>query len=108
MLEARLHPASILKKLLDSIKDLVNDVNFDCNESGISLQAMDSAHVSLISLLLRDSGFQHYRCDRNINLGISLTNLTKIIKAAGPEDEITLQAGERADSLTLVFTNESI
>ena len=31
---------NVLKKLLEAIKDLVSDGNFDCNDTGISLQAM--------------------------------------------------------------------
>ncbi|KAJ2999662.1 proliferating cell nuclear antigen [Globomyces sp. JEL0801] len=107
MLEARLNPASILKKLLDAVKDLINDVNFDCNDTGISLQAMDTAHVSLIILLLRKSGFEHYRCDRNVNLGLSLSSLGKILKAAGPDDILTLQAGEKSDYLTILFEGKN-
>jgi proliferating cell nuclear antigen len=40
MLEARLEQASVLKKILDAVKDIVTDANFDCTESGIALQAM--------------------------------------------------------------------
>lgn len=72
--------AGILKKLMESIKDLITDANFDCSTTGISLQAMDSAHVSLVALHLRAEGFNHYRADRNISLGISLASMSKILK----------------------------
>ncbi|CAG8723323.1 11648_t:CDS:1, partial [Scutellospora calospora] len=49
----RLTQGSLLKRLLDSVKELVTDANFDCSETGISLQAMDNSHVALVSLLLR-------------------------------------------------------
>lgn len=32
----------ILKKLLESIKDLVNEANFDCSSAGMSLQGTTS------------------------------------------------------------------
>ena len=64
MFEARLVQGSVLKKILDAVKDLVTDANFDCSETGFSLQAMDSSHVALVALLLRADGFEHYRCDR--------------------------------------------
>ncbi|KAK1384000.1 Proliferating cell nuclear antigen [Heracleum sosnowskyi] len=63
MLELRLFQGSLLKKVMDSIKDLVNDANFDCSATGFSLQAMDSSHVALVVLLLRSEGFEHYRSD---------------------------------------------
>lgn len=47
MFEARLQQASLFKKILEAMKDLVTDTNFDCSSSGITLQAMDSSHVSL-------------------------------------------------------------
>ena len=53
MFEARLIQGSLLKKVLESIKDLVTDANFDCSPTGFSLQAMDSSHVALVALTLR-------------------------------------------------------
>lgn len=38
MFEARLNQGSLFKKLVDAIKDLVSEVNFDCGSSGITIQ----------------------------------------------------------------------
>ena len=38
---------------------------------------MDSSHVSLVALLLRSDGFEHYRCDRNMTMGMNLTNMVR-------------------------------
>ncbi|KPI40803.1 Proliferating cell nuclear antigen [Cyphellophora attinorum] len=72
MLEARLEQSDALKKVVDAIKDLVQDCNFDCNDSGIALQAMDNSHVALVSMMLKAEMFTPFRCDRNIALGINL------------------------------------
>ena len=77
MFEARLVQGSLLKKVLESIKDLVTDANFDCSGNGFALQAMDSSHVSLVALLLRADGFEHYRCDRNMTMGMNLSNMVR-------------------------------
>ncbi|KAJ5545729.1 hypothetical protein N7494_003314 [Penicillium frequentans] len=103
MLEARLEQASLLKRVVDAIKDLVQDCNFDCNDSGIALQAMDNSHVALVSMLLRAEGFSPYRCDRNIALGINLTSLTKVLRAAQNEDILTLKAEDSPDAVNLMF-----
>lgn len=58
--------------MVEAIKDLIEDANFDCNSAGFSLQAMDSSHVSLVALSLRSDGFEHYRCDRNVSMGKQL------------------------------------
>lgn len=72
MFEARLVQGSLMKKFMDAMKDLVKEANWDCTTTGISLQAMDTSHVSLVSLLLRSDGFDPYRCDRNLTMGINM------------------------------------
>ncbi|KAB5563616.1 proliferating cell nuclear antigen, N-terminal domain-containing protein [Coniochaeta sp. 2T2.1] len=107
MLEARLGQAEILKKVVDAIKDLVQDCNFDCNDSGIALQAMDNSHVALVSMNLQAEVFSPYRCDRNIALGVNLTSLTKVLRAAQNNDMLTLKAEDAPDSLNLVFESSA-
>jgi proliferating cell nuclear antigen len=60
MFEARLVQGSMLKKVLEAVKDLLNEAIFDCSSTGIALQAMDSSHVSLVSLNMRSDGFETY------------------------------------------------
>ena len=72
MFEARLLQGSLLKKVLEALKDLLNEAAWDCSDAGIQLQAMDNSHVSLVSLNLRAEGFDKYRCDRNLSMGMNL------------------------------------
>ena len=58
---------------------MVTDANLDCNEQGITMQAMDSSHVSLCALQMKSEGFEHYRCDKNVSLGISTKNFNQIL-----------------------------
>lgn len=106
MLEARLQQARVLKTLLEAVKELVSECNFDCNDSGIALQAMDNSHVALVSMLLRADGFDPYRCDRNIPLGVNLTSLNKILKCARNDDIMTLKAEDNGDVLSMVFESK--
>ena len=64
---------------------------------------MDSSHVSLVTLNLKAEGFEHYRCDRNLSLGISLQSMGKILKCAGNEDIITLKSEDKGDNVTFMF-----
>ncbi|KAI0085859.1 proliferating cell nuclear antigen, N-terminal domain-containing protein [Irpex rosettiformis] len=103
MLEAKLSEAAILKRLLDAIKELVTDANFECNEEGITLQAMDNSHVALVAVKLAASGFKKYRCDRPMPLGVNLTSLTKVLKCAKDDDTCTLKASDDGDLLNFVY-----
>ncbi|KAE9547916.1 hypothetical protein FO519_008875 [Halicephalobus sp. NKZ332] len=104
MFEAQLPQAALLKKIIDAIKDLVNDAPFDCSENAICLQAMDSSHVALVSLKLGIDLFEAYRCDRTINLGLNLTNVAKALKCANNEDTCILRFTDHdQDNVTFAF-----
>ncbi|KAH0292231.1 proliferating cell nuclear antigen, partial [Aureobasidium sp. EXF-3399] len=103
VLEARLEQANLLKKVVEAIKDLVQDCNFECNDSGVGLQAMDNSHVALVSMLLKADSFSPFRCDRNIALGINLVSLQKVLRAAQDKDILTLKAEDSPDVVNLVF-----
>ena len=58
---------------------------------------MDTSHVSLVSLIMRDDGFEHFRCDRSISLGINLSSITKVLKCANNDDSVTLKSEDNGD-----------
>jgi hypothetical protein len=84
MYEARLTQGNLLKKIVDAIKDLVTEANFDVNSTGFGLQAMDNSHVSLVALQLRADGFEHYRCDRSMSMGERRRRARAIARPGGP------------------------
>lgn len=106
MFEAKLADCALFKKLIESIKDLVTDINLDVAEHGISLQAMDGSHVALVTLLLKDTAFEYYRCDRQMTLGVSITNLSKIMKCGGVGESLNLSADDQGSTLNITFANK--
>lgn len=66
---------------------------------------MDTSHVALVSLNLSMEGFESYRCDQNIVLGININNLSKVMKLADPSDSITLSADQDPSTLKITFDN---
>lgn len=46
-MEAHLDEVGILKKLFETIQDIVGIANISVNERGLSVEAMDSSHVGL-------------------------------------------------------------
>jgi proliferating cell nuclear antigen len=99
VLEAHLQQAVLLKKVVDAMKDLCKDVNFDCSEKGLQVQSMDSSHVALVSLLLRESAFSEFKCDRATSLGMNVDSLGKIFKMCGPTDSLKLRWQNDADTV---------
>ena len=108
MFEAKLAQGNVLKKILEAIKDLVPNANWDCAGTGITVQAMDSSHVSLVSLSLSSEGFeQPFRCDRNTTLGMDTATLSKILKCASNDDSITIKAEDSGDTVSFIFESPS-
>lgn len=106
MLEIHLKNIKIFKLIIESIKELVVECNFECNESGISLQSMDSSHVSLISLRLSSDFFDIYKCEKDIVLGINLTILNKCLKFINNEYNLILKY-ENQDCINIIATNNN-
>ena len=66
---------------------------------------MDGSHVALVSLNLSMEGFEHYRADTSMVLGVNVALLAKVMKLADPTDSITLSAEDDATHLKLCFEN---
>jgi proliferating cell nuclear antigen len=105
MFEARLIGGKTFRQIVDSIKDLVTDGNIDCTPEDISIQCMDSSHVSLVAVSLSAAAFDHYRCDRTLSLGFNSTNMSKILKMMGRDDILILKAEDDGDVMTMMFEN---
>nr|WCZ58304.1 proliferating cell nuclear antigen [Paratrimastix eleionoma] len=103
MFEAVFEQASLLKKLVEAIKELTDTACFEVTSTGISCQAMDTSHVSLVTFVLKGAQLAHFRCDRSLTLGLNLKTLTKLLKTAGNEDKCTLKAEEDGDRLTIMI-----
>lgn len=105
MFECRLVQGSLLRKIMEAINPLVTDVNIECTSSGLGIQAMDSASVCLVSMELGHEGFDTYRCDKNLILGVNQSNFLKIIKCGGADDGVTLRCQDNCDSIGIVIEN---
>jgi proliferating cell nuclear antigen len=108
MFEARLTQSSTLKKIVEAIRDLLPQANFDCSADGISLQGMDESHVTLVTMSLRSQAFEMFRCDRSLSLGIHLGNFCKVLKCAGNDDSVKITADDDGpDCAEFMFENAS-
>lgn len=92
MFEVKLDKAATLKKVVESIKDLVNTANFECKSTSVTLRGMDFSHVALIYLVMGPEFFSNFRCDADMTLGINLNNFNKLLKAAANDDSVAISS----------------
>jgi len=107
MFQAKLGKVSLLKKVTEVIKDLVCDAPFDCDQSGISLQAMDGSHISLITMKLGVGLFSNYRCDSAVNFALGMQNLGLALKCAADDETCEIKYDrDEGENVLLTFVDE--
>lgn len=65
---------------------------------------MDGSHVALVTMRLGVGLFDAYRCDRTINLGLSMKNMAVALKCAGNDDTCLIRYDDSDENENVVFT----
>lgn len=99
---------SKFKQLLDSMKDIVNDVNVNITADGLSMRAMDSGHVAFVCLDIPSQDFDVYECAQETTLGLNIQNMCTIFKCLQGESKVHLSQDEDNENvLTIQFKGET-
>ena len=99
VLEIKTVQASAFRILVEALKEILTDANFECDETGIKMIAMDSSRTVLVHLKLQADKFESYICKEKKVLGISMINLFRIIKTMNNNDTLTLFLEKGKDSV---------
>lgn len=98
-----LDKSQTFKKIIDSVKDLIPETIFECSFDEILVQAMDSSHVCLCKLSLKKNGFQEYSCPEDFIIGLSLLNLSKILKCSQNTDSLEISVEKDNENMDIIF-----
>ncbi|HEX16910.1 MAG: DNA polymerase sliding clamp [Thermoplasmata archaeon] len=96
--------AETLKKMIDIVSPLVNEVKLNVSPKGISLRAVDPAHVAMVDLEIKASAFEEYKAE-DMELGIDLDKLGSVMKLAGAGDTVQLEFDEMSNRLIVKIGN---
>lgn len=99
ILEIKTVQASAFRILVEALKEILTDANFECDETGIKMIAMDSSRTVLVHLKLQADKFESYVCKEKKVLGISMINLFRVIKTMNNNDTLTLFLEKEKDSV---------
>jgi len=105
MFECKLESGAPIKKVINALKELIDQASWDLSEEGIQLQSMDSSHVALVQLQLDAGNFDKYRCDDLHHLGLNMDNLKKIF-GAYTSGSLSISCGQDADNVSFIFEDE--
>jgi len=82
--------ASAMRILIEALKEILTEANFQFNEEGIKVITMDSTHTMLVHLKLIAENFQVFHCPKPTIIGIGLMNLYKLVKTMNNNSILTL------------------
>lgn len=104
--QATIGDAKHFKSIISAIRELMDDVSFECRQDGVYMQGMDSSHISLIELNLNKEYFEEYKAEEDPVLHINLKLLAMIMKCADSSDSITMNYNESKAKLEMSFSND--
>lgn len=96
--------ANVLKGIIDATTTLVDEVKLHITAEGLSLKAVDPAHVAMVDLSLGSKAFSEYKAS-DLELGLDLEKLKDILKLAGSEDTVGLEYKEDQNRLVVTVGN---
>lgn len=77
-----------IRILIEALKNILSDVNFKIDNTGIKLTAVDGTKSAIINLFLDSSKFEEFYCNSELSVGINLISIFKIIKSIKNTDVI--------------------
>jgi len=96
--------SDIIKGIIEVTSPLVNEAKFNITSKGLSLRAVDPAHVAMVDLEIKSTAFEEYKSD-DMELGIDLDKLSGIMRLANSGDTITLEYDEKSNRLIVRIGN---
>lgn len=86
--------AQTFKSVIDALKEILNDTNFEFDEEGLRIIAMDNSHVVLIHTKMEGNKFEEYQCKKKTYVGLNMLKLHMIIKTITNNDILTMYIEE--------------
>lgn len=79
-----------IKTLVESLKEVLVDVNLYFDNNGLKIMAIDNAKVAMVYVRLNKEKFEDYHCAAKNICGINMLYFFKLLKTVGNLDVLTL------------------
>jgi proliferating cell nuclear antigen len=98
--------ARFWKSLVGSISILVDEANFNVDEKGIRLRAMDPFHFAMVDFELPKAVFEEFVCDNPTKLCVNTNEMLKLLKRVGGDESIELNVDPKTARLNLILRSK--
>ena len=96
--------SDVLKGIIDVTSPLVNEVKFNISQKGISLRAVDPAHVAMVDLEVKSDAFEEFKA-KEIELGVDMDKFASIMRLSSSGDMVSLEFDEDTNRLIIKIGN---
>lgn len=96
--------ADVLRNVIAATSTLVDEAKFHLTPSGLTLKAVDPAHVAMVDLTLSSKAFEEYKATE-MEIGVELEKLKDVLKLAGSGDSVKFEYQEDAHRLVITIGN---
>ncbi|MEM2175370.1 MAG: hypothetical protein QXI58_07100, partial [Candidatus Micrarchaeia archaeon] len=79
MVEIEISNPKSFRKCIDCIINIVKEGNFEINENGMELRAMDPSQISMVIFSANKDFFSRYDVKEKVKIGVDLDNFNKIL-----------------------------
>ena len=79
-----------LKEIADLLNTVVTEAKFKVDNSGISVIAVDPAHVAMISITVPKEVFTEFQMDGEEEIALDVERLKSVIRLANSNDQVSL------------------
>ena len=80
MFSATISDTKIWKNSIEAIAALIDEGTLRIDNEGLKLRAMDPSQIALVDFEFPASGFDEYKAEKEINIGVDFSELSKITK----------------------------
>lgn len=89
----KLEKPALLSKAVNLISEIVTEVKFKLDDSGMQVIAIDPANVAMVRFFLSKNAFSQFEIDKE-EWGINLDDLKRILKRCGAKSSLILKRDE--------------
>jgi len=95
--------------IIQNIRSFTETINIQFNEAGLSIQTMDTSHISVVELVIPADWFTEYECSKSVILGIHFGIFSKILSTKDKSQSLTINhSKENEDKLEIHFTSSPV
>ncbi|MEK6851187.1 MAG: proliferating cell nuclear antigen (pcna), partial [Candidatus Thermoplasmatota archaeon] len=96
--------SEILREVVDVVATLVDEAKVNLGKDGLSVKAVDPAHVAMVDLTLDRSAFEAYKAD-DVELGLDMDKMKEVLKLSRVGEVLAMEHEEDKNRLVVHVGN---